>query len=190
MPARPKYVTGSSLPLIPWCVTVSTRTRCPDFTRSTGARSAAIQPQLTVSGVERSTASAFTATSVRGRWFRMIGGRLGLTRDGIDLVVGFHGFHSATRGRWVFRRARSRSAARRRRNPSSSASPAIASGGRGSSPRAARKAIPARAASVREASSFRASRIAASRAETKHPARAPCRPPCAGRGTASVCVCT
>jgi hypothetical protein len=33
---------------------VSILTVCADFTRSTGARSAAIQPQLTVAGVEGS----------------------------------------------------------------------------------------------------------------------------------------
>src|SRR5262245_4964023 len=52
MPAVAKNATGSLSVLRPWCVTVSTRTVCPDLTRRTGARSAAIQPQLTVAGVD------------------------------------------------------------------------------------------------------------------------------------------
>src|SRR5262245_14213025 len=53
IPAAPKNATASLSVLSPWCVTVSMSTACPDFTRMTGSRSAAIQPQLTVSGVER-----------------------------------------------------------------------------------------------------------------------------------------
>src|SRR5262245_40333077 len=58
MPAEAKNVAGSSLPSRPWCETVSIFTVWPDLMVSAGGRSAVRYPQITVSGVERSVASA------------------------------------------------------------------------------------------------------------------------------------
>src|SRR5262249_18690636 len=57
MPAEAKNVAGSSLPIRPWCETVSIFTVWPDLMVSAGGRSAVRYPQITVSGVERSVAS-------------------------------------------------------------------------------------------------------------------------------------
>ena len=66
MPAAARYGTGSRPVFMLWFETVSILTVCPDRTRSTGGLFAAIQPQLTVSGLERKVASGTGRTDTGG----------------------------------------------------------------------------------------------------------------------------